>query len=343
MAVQFDFKKRLGAGHFGEVWLATETGLATTCAVKLIPPDRLANSNNFFQEAQTLKAAEHPNVVRIIETGTLPDGRVYVSMEFLKRGSLEDEASGSYVHLSRAKRVMIDALRGLEHAHSKQILHRDIKPANILIGDNYEGKLSDFGLALPAGMSPAAAGVKGYLYTLHTAPEVLAGGQYGVQSEVYACGVTLYRLINGDAYVANPPNLLNDIQTGQFPDRNGYRAFIPRQVRTVINRAMNVDPSGRYQSAAELRHAVEQLLTYVNWQETLASNGIRWTGHRDQRLFEVAEIADPTGSLSVVVRQGASNRTLRRINRLCIDGVDRKAARRHSARVLQDFVLGREP
>lgn len=190
MAVTFDLKKRLGAGNFGEVWLAVETGLGVQYAVKLIPPDRIANPKNFFQEAQTLKAVEHANVVRIFDTGTLDDGRIYVSMEYLRRGSLEDEASGAYVSMVRAKRVMVDALRGLEHAHSRNILHRDIKPANILVGDNREGKLSDFGLALAGGVSPASIGMKAYMYTLHAAPETLAGGGSTVQSEIYAAVVS---------------------------------------------------------------------------------------------------------------------------------------------------------
>ena len=81
MAAGFDFRKRLGAGHFGEVWKAVDLGLQTDCAVKCIPPDKVINKNNFYQEAQTLKAAEHPNIVSVSEAGTLEDGRIYVVMD----------------------------------------------------------------------------------------------------------------------------------------------------------------------------------------------------------------------------------------------------------------------
>jgi len=239
--------------------------------------------------------------------------------------------------------VMIDALRGLEHAHNQGILHRDIKPANILIGDHDEGKLSDFGLALPAGISPMTIGMKGYLYTLHTAPEVLAGSPSTVQSEIYSCGATLFRLVNGDMFVASPPDLSAEILAGTFPDRTHYRAFIPRQVRTVINRALNVDPKKRYQSAADLRHAIEQLSTFVNWQEALLTDGIRWTATAGSKCYEILGTVDAAGIHSVVVRQGASSKSLRCISSLCYEGTDKAAARAHSARVLQDFVLGRQP
>lgn len=136
MAASFDFKKRLGSGYFGEVWRAVDLGLNSECAVKCIPPDKVLNKSNFYQEAQVLKAAEHENIVAVTEAGSLSDGRVYVVMELLPNGSLEDEAKGGYVPLSRAKRLMIDVLRGLKHAHDCNIVHRDIKPANIMIGNN---------------------------------------------------------------------------------------------------------------------------------------------------------------------------------------------------------------
>ena len=164
MAATFDYTKRLGYGFFGEVWKVRDTGLDSIFALKLIPPDKVVNQKNFYQEAQILKAAEHPNIVQVSETGSLTDGRIYVKMEFLKNGSLEDEASGAFVPLTRAKKLMVDVLRGLDHSHLRGIVHRDIKPANILIGDSKEGKLSDFGLALPDLKKVDIAALKEYQY-----------------------------------------------------------------------------------------------------------------------------------------------------------------------------------
>ena len=170
MAVSFDFRRRLGAGYFGEVWDAIETGLGHRVALKCIPPDKIINQGNFFQEAQVLKASEHPNIVHVNDTGKLDDGRIYASMEYLSGGSLEDEAQGALLRLSRAKRLMIDVLRGLGLAHARGIVHRDIKPANILIGNNGEGKLSDFGLALPDIQGLNMTHLKQYQYVLHLRP-----------------------------------------------------------------------------------------------------------------------------------------------------------------------------
>ena len=130
-----------------------DLGLKVQRALKLIESLNVLNPDNLFHEAQVLKALEQDNIVRVEDTGTLKDGRVYVAMEYLAKGSLEDEASGSYVDLTRAKDILADVLRGLHYAHTHHILHRDLKPVNILIGPSRQGKLSDFRLAVPTGFS----------------------------------------------------------------------------------------------------------------------------------------------------------------------------------------------
>lgn len=343
MAAGFDFKKRLGAGHFGEVWKAVDLGLKTNCAVKCIPPDKVINKNNFYQEAQTLKAAEHPNIVSVSETGTLSDGRIYVVMEYLANGSLEDEAEGGYVPLSRAKRVMIDVLRGLSHAHSKKIVHRDIKPANILIGNAKEGKLSDFGLALPDISSLDLSGVKGYQYIIHLAPEVRHFGDHTELADIYACGVTLYRLVNGDSYL--PSVSLSEARrlalNGEYPDRDNYRGFVPAALKRLINKAMAIDPADRFQSADEMRRALEQISVEVDWEENVLSVGKQWVGNTKDTRIEIERTQEADGSWSVTVKTGKNGKALRRVGAKSKRGLNLKQATREAYRLLQKYVSGK--
>ncbi len=343
MAAEFDLQKRLGKGYFGEVWLAIDTGLNTERAIKLIPPTKVLNPKNLSQEAQILKAVEHPNIVRVEETGTLGDGRIYVAMEYLFRGSLEDEAKGAYVDLTRARRIMIDVLRGLEYAHTRSILHRDIKPANILIGANSEGKLSDFGLAIPAGLNLRALGVKDYAYTLHLAPEVLLGKQYSVVTDIYACGVTLYRLVNGDTYLPSlsPSERRHFAIQGKFPDRSKYRDFVPRPLRMIINRAIHLNPVKRFNSAEQMRHALEQVPIEKNWRERVLPEGYEWTCGWNNKCYELRRVHDRDKSWSVTVKRGRSTKALRRMTEFCESGLTRVKADQISRRLLQDFVLGK--
>ncbi|MCE9615920.1 MAG: serine/threonine protein kinase [Lentisphaerae bacterium] len=344
MAVSFDFRQRLGSGYFGEVWRAVETGLGHEVALKCIPPDKIVNQGNFFQEAQTLKASEHANIVRVHDTGTLADGRIYVSMEFLRRGSVEDEARGAPLPLSRAKRLMVDVLRALTHAHDQQIVHRDIKPANILIGDAGEGKLSDFGLALPDVTGLNMAQVKQYQYVLHLAPEVRRIQDYTPLSDIYACGVTLFRLVNGDnAVPAIPPAQAHQLaRRGEFPPRDGYRDFVPQALKRMINMAMSVDPASRHQSAEAMRHALEQQSLCVDWVETQTAGRCTWTGHGQDGLhYEVTKRQQPDRRWTVLTRKGPTLNALRRMGALCSTNMRKPDADKRARRILQDFTKGR--
>ena len=321
----------------------TDTGLNAKRALKLIPPAKVMNPTNFFHEAQVLKAVEHPNIVRVEETGAMDDGRIYVAMEYLPKGSLEDEASGAYVEMTRAKRLMIDVLRGLEHAHSQGIIHRDIKPANILIGAMQEGKLSDFGLAIPEGLDLQALGVKDYAYILHLAPEVTRPDKYSCASDIYACGMTMYRLVNGDNYLpaVSPQDARLLARKGKFPDRGRYRDFVPRPLRTFINKALSVDPVNRFKSAEIMRHALEQVTIEKNWREKHFRNGTEWTCGWNQRCYNVICESDGRGAWNVTVRKGATRKSLKRIGDLSKSGMARTAANQWARRILQDFVLGK--
>lgn len=340
----FDFKKRLGAGNFGEVWLVTDTGLNHDYALKLIPPNKVINQANFFQEAQVLKQVEHNNVIKVEDTGTMSDGRIYVKMEYLKKGSLEDKARGDYIHLSKAKKIMIDILRGLEYAHSKGVLHRDIKPGNILIGNSNQGILSDFGLALPDISTLDTSQLKQYHYVLHLAPEVNKLSDYTDLSDIYAAGITLYRLVNGDNYLPqlSPIDAKLQAQSGKFPDRTKYRNFVPRQLKTIINKAININPHKRFESAANFRKALEQLAIELNWDEIKVQNGMEWKASHNNYIYHLSLLTKNRKDYDLIMKKGRSNSAMRNITKFNKSNLDWKNGIREATKVLQSYVNGKE-
>lgn len=337
MAASFDFRKRLGSGYFGEVWRAIDNGLGCEIALKCIPPDKIINSANLHQEAQTLKASEHANIVKVTETGTLSDGRVYVSMEYLPRGSVEDEASGALLGLPRAKQLMVDVLRGLAHAHCQGVVHRDIKPANIMIGNSGEGKLSDFGLAVLDIASVDATQFKQYQYRLHLAPEVRKMTDYTTVSDIYACGVTLYRLVNGDTYLPSIDlaEATRRARRGEFPSRDHYRDFIPTSLRRLINKALSVDPSERFQSADDMRHALEQQRLLVTWSEKKIHGGTIWEGESVHGKTYSLSLSQGSDSKWNIEYKTGSSGNLRRRSADCHVGLTKSKAIQLTRRVLQ--------
>ncbi|OGX18438.1 MAG: hypothetical protein A3K83_03290 [Omnitrophica WOR_2 bacterium RBG_13_44_8b] len=343
MDTQFDFKKRLREGRFGEVWLANDIGLNAECAVKCIPPDKVVNQHNFFHEAHILKTAQHTNIIKVLGSGKLNDGRIFVAMEFLKKGSLEDESMGAYIPLTRARQIMIDVLRGLEHAHSKDIIHRDIKPANILIGDSGEGKLSDFGLAVCGVKHLQPDAIKDYKYRMHLAPEVKSLNDYSYMSDIYACGVTLYRLVNGDSYIRTIPfeRFKEEAEKGTFPDRNSYREFVPKSLKLIINKALSINSILRFKSAKEMRRALEQVKIHMNWNEQLFLDRIKWSASWGNKCYIVERIRIDPNRWQIITRKGSSKHSLRSIKKYCFKALSERESIKKTSKILQDFVNGK--
>lgn len=340
---KFEFIEILGSGHFGIVWHVVDKALGVDRALKIINPSKVLDKENFFHEAQILKRVEHKNIVKVEEAGTLDNDDVYVAMEYLEKGSVETEAKGRYVDLTRTRRIMIDVLRGLEHVHEMGIIHRDIKPGNIIIGPCQEGKLSDFGQAIPYGFNIDSIGVKDYAYLQHLAPEIYLGADYSIASDIYACGVTLYRLVNGDIFTPSlpPTKLMAAITSGKYPDRSRYREFVPRRLRNIIAKAIDVNPHIRYKSANKLRRAIEQLDMRINWCESKINKGMKWSYGPIGKYYEVIRRAASDGSYIVETRKGCSKSKARRVTMHCHYGLDLNRAQRITEKILQDFVTGK--
>ena len=343
MSVGFDFKRRLGAGQFGEVWLVNDKALDAERALKTILPSNMPDKTNFFKEAQLLKEVEHHNIVKVFEAGKLPDNRIYVSMEFLPKGSVYDEARGNFVHLTRAKRIMVDVLRGLEQAHLKNVLHRDIKPANILIGNEDQGKLSDFGLAVKAKKGIFTYSAKEYLYTIHLAPEFFSTGIFTALTDIYAAGVTFYRLINGDVFLPSLDynELKKRVIKGQYINKKAYRIFVPLSIRRFINKVIESNPQKRFQSSIKMRRALEKINIVRNWNETSFENRTVCTSCKKNKMIRITMGINIKKECYVTIEHGSTKKNLRKIRNMCRKGMNIKQSQRFCAKILQDSVLGK--
>lgn len=263
---EYERIKRLGAGNFGEVWLVFDQALAVRRAVKYIPPSRISDPTDFYKEPQTLMALRHDNIVEVQDAGKTPDGTLYVAMEYLPKGSVDRIFNGAPIPMRTAFKILEDISWAVEYAHQRGYIHRDIKPGNILLTGEWKAKLSDFGLAtnIPRGGTASPYG-----YLTHVAPEVLRTGRTSKASDIYAIGVTAYRLINGDGFlpeISEHDEIQDLILSGKYPDRNHYRPCVPSKIKRIINRCMDVDPIRRFQSAADFRKALEGISIFCDWR-----------------------------------------------------------------------------
>jgi eukaryotic-like serine/threonine-protein kinase len=275
------------------------------------------------------------------EDRTRTAGRVIEADVHAGLRSLRSTPKGAPLPLSRVKQLMIDMLRGLAHAHSRKIIHRDIKPANILIGPEQEGKLSDFGLALDLA-SPDSLAVKDYAYVMHLAPEVTKPQDYSVASDIYATSVTLYRLINGDRALSGLPiaEVRRRTSAGTYPNRGEYKDYVPKRLRDLVNKTLELNPSKRFATADELRRALERVPVKVDWEERDVIDGTRWRGRGSGLRYEILRKRTVLG-WAVVTRRARAGSEPRLVSALCKANLGEDEARKFSRRLLQDLTVGK--
>jgi len=240
----------LGRGGMGEVYRADDLTLDQPVALKFLPanvaadPDRLAQ---FHAELRIARQVSHKNVCRLYDLGEA-DGRRFLTMEYVDG---EDLAS----LLRRIGRIpqdkAIDIARqlcaGLAAAHERGVLHRDLKPANVMIDGDGNVRIADFGLAVALGDATVSrAGTPQYM-----APELLAGGQPSVKTDIYALGLVLFELFTGRrVYEAKTLNELIALQqSGTISTPSSVVRDLDPAVERVILRCLEHDPALRPGSA----------------------------------------------------------------------------------------------
>lgn len=296
---KFVLQRSIGGGGFGDVWLAHDRTISRNVAVKVLAQGVTIDER--LQEARIGNHLDHANLVKMHYADVVQhngNDLVIIAMDYHANGSiLSGVNSGNFMPIPDVIRFMADILRGLEYLHELNLYHNDIKPKNILIGDANQGVLTDYGITChsPNGqpVQPRNA------YKLHIAPEVLNSNQINVQTDIYQVGLTAFRLLNGIGQIRDKFNALgqNDyyqlVKDGKVVQTNDYQPFVPRNLKGVINKAVNVDPSSRYQSAVEMRRALERL-SYPGYWTTDACGS--FVGHNERYDFRFEERAQTAKS-----------------------------------------------
>lgn len=346
---EYERIERLGEGNFGEVWLVIDHAFEQKLAVKFVRKSRIIDPTDFYKEPRLLKELQHENIIRVEDAGkTTPDETLYIAMEYLPKGSIKDEFKGRPVPLFQAKVIILNICWALHYAHhvhgSKAIIHRDIKPANILLTEDGKAKLSDFGLATHI---PRGGGASPFGYLTHIAPEVFVTNEMNILTDIYALGVTAYRLFNGDAYlpiVDTNEEVRDLIEVGKYPDRNHYRPCIPTALQRVVNKAMHVDPQKRYQSASAFRRALEAVSLHCMWWWKRSKNKRTYTTvvktPEGKKKFRVRTVVTEInrGRFNIITKKKFPTGTERKVHKDCAKGLSKAKMESQLHKILSRYV-----
>ncbi|MCD0480464.1 serine/threonine protein kinase [Chryseobacterium sp. LC2016-29] len=304
----------IGGGNFGDVFRVKDTLLNVERAIKIIKVNNAQQFIDAINEAQILEKCRHNHIVDIKEINIHQiSGNSFpcITMEYLKNGSVQSFLENNFISVHKSIKIISEVLFGLEHAHGQAIFHRDIKPGNILFSNNWQAKLSDFGLAY--GLAHQSFNFAGY--NAHLPPEVLQGVAQDAISDLYSMGITFHRLLNNLHTLSVPftsnAEWLKALQKEKFPERI-YSTHIPEQVIKVVKKSMKADRDKRYQTCLQFRQALQKISLAIEWFPIDSNN---WKGKYNNQYYEIRLYSKRTGYFIDFTRNG------RKINDKCFVGI----------------------
>jgi len=253
----------LGEGGMATLWRALDQQLDREVAVKILRPQYSADpgfAGRFRQEARSAASLSHPNIVSVYDYGTDPDGETqFIVMELVNGRDLASILrERGRVSVNDAVQVAIGVASALEAAHRRGIVHRDVKPGNILITNEGDVKVTDFGIA--RAVSEASMTVTGTtLGSVHYfSPEQARGDEVTGRSDVYALGIVLYEMLTGrrpfEGESAAGVALKRLTEDPPRPMIAGQP--LPPGLEAILRRALERDPARRFPDAGSFAEAM---------------------------------------------------------------------------------------
>ena len=299
--------REIGSGGMGEVYLAQDTRLGRSVALKLLPnlftrdEDRLSR---FEQEAHAASALNHPNVCVIYEVGETEYDRHYMAMEYVEGVTLRQHMTEARLKLGEVLDVAVQVASGLAAAHEVGVVHRDIKPENIMMRRDGYVKVLDFGLAklteqeAPDGAAPAGSRVKtdtGVVMgtSSYMSPEQARGLSVDGRTDIWSLGVVIYEMVTGEAPFKGDTtsDVIVSILDREPQPLEHFGSAVPAELQEIVSKTLSKSREERYQTIEELAaklKSLKQELEYAARNETAGQLANR-TGKQVKRLTSSAK------------------------------------------------------
>jgi eukaryotic-like serine/threonine-protein kinase len=264
----YEIIREIARGGMGVVFEARQASLNRKVALKMILAGQLANETDvkrFYTEAEAAASLDHPGIVPIFEVGQ-HEGQHYFSMGFVEGQSLSQRLAEKPLPPREAANLMQRVSETIEFAHRRGVIHRDLKPSNILLDQDGNPRVTDFGLAKRVHADSGLTGSGQIMGTPSYMPPEQAGGKrgdVGPAADVYALGATLYSLVTGRPpfQAATPMDTVLQVVTAEPVSPRRLNPAVPRDLETVCLKCLEKDPKRRYKSARMLADELNRFLS----------------------------------------------------------------------------------
>ncbi|MGE5740620.1 MAG: protein kinase domain-containing protein, partial [Candidatus Aminicenantes bacterium RBG_16_66_30] len=270
---------KIGEGGMGAVYKAVDTHLDRPVAIKVLPPDKVADParrQRFILEAKAASALRHPNIVVIHDIAS-DGGREFIVMELVEGQSLDQIIGRRGMKLAEALGDAVQIADGLAKAHAAGIVHRDIKPTNVMVTPDGQVKILDFGLAkLTEDAPPGAAGPTATMgrderprteegtvvgTAAYMSPEQAEGKTVDARSDIFSFGAVLYEMLTGRQAFGRESGMktLAAVLNEEPPPSSAVNESVPPELERVLARCLRKDPQRRWQTMSDLKVALQEL------------------------------------------------------------------------------------
>ncbi len=331
----YRIESKLGEGGMGVVYKARDLSLDRTVAIKVLPPDKVADparKQRFVQEAKAASALNHANIVTIYDIRS-QDGVDFIVMECIEGKTLDELIPGKGLHPAQALKYAVQIADGLANAHGAGILHRDLKPTNVMVSEEGRVKILDFGLAKllepaessaedptrtarPPTQEGTVLGTAAYM-----SPEQAEARKLDGRSDIFSFGSVLYEMVTGRKPFTGDSRLsvMSKILNENPKPPTEVSATIPADLEKIIARCLRKDPARRFQNIADVKVALEDVQEEsASGQQAVATRApLRWrwawaallpilagVGYLGWRGWQASQPAEPLRAVALTTFPG---------------------------------------
>jgi eukaryotic-like serine/threonine-protein kinase len=307
---KYQVLKTIGRGNMATVYLGQDPFIDRPVAIKVAFDEFVLSAEDgplyrrmFFNEAQAAGMLKHPNITAIFDAGVDQD-RYYIVMEYIHGGTTLDNFTHAenLLNIKHVTDILYQCAMALDYAHAKGVIHRDIKPRNILLTEDLEAKITDFGVAvvphLQEGQSAEHAGSP-----LYMAPEQLRLEDATKQCDLFSLGIVAYELLTGKHPFEgrNMEAIQHRIQHTPPTPVHEFRSDIPDIYQLIIDKALAKDRRHRYKSGADMAGDLSLIYDFIRHADGQPAQQEKFTRVQsleffsefpDSELWEIINAAD---------------------------------------------------